>query len=94
LSEVASIVVNNFLPDHRKRYVQLNLKQSSHCRAYDSAVPSYLHNRPRHTILHWRKEVGEKLPRGNVTCIDLRAGKFHVKGSREATYDVSFGSSV
>jgi len=96
LSEVASIIVQSFLPDHRKRYVQLNLKQSGDCRAYDSTVPPYLHNRPRHTILHClkRKEEGEKLPRSNVTCIDAHAGKFRVKGSRETVYDVSFGSSV
>ena len=96
LSEVASTVVHCFLPDHRKHYIQLNFKQSSHSRAYDThTVPSYLHDRPRHTIIHClkRKEEGEKLPSCSVTCVDLRTGKFCVKGSGEAVYNISFGSS-
>jgi len=39
-----------------------------------------------------RKEEGEKLPTCNVTCVDAHAGKFHVKGSMETVYNVSFGS--
>lgn len=95
LSQVATIVVNNFLPDHRKRYIQLNYKQCSNCRAYDGRlVPSYLHDRPRSTIIHClrRKAEGEKLPSNYVTCIDLCTGKFQVKGREEQNYTVSFGS--
>ena len=45
---------------------------------------SYLHDRPRYTIMQClKRNEGEKLPRCNVTCVDLNAGKFHVKGSGE-----------
>ena len=94
MSEVANIVVHSFLPDHRKRYVRLNLKQSSLCRAHDRiTVPFYPHDRPRYTIIHClKRKEGEKFPRCNVTCVDSSAGKFHVKGSGEVVYNVSFGS--
>jgi len=43
-------------------------------------------------ILFKEEREGDKIPRCNVTCVDVRAGKFHVKGSGEAIYNVSFGS--
>ena len=46
LSAIATLIVENFLPDTYQKYLFLNYKQSTQYRSYRSIVPEYLHGNP------------------------------------------------
>ena len=52
LSAVATLLVEDFLPEYRKTYLFNNYKQSSAYRTYRDIVPEYLQDHPRNVILH------------------------------------------
>ena len=79
------------------RYVELNTKLQVSFRRYNSAIPSYLRERPHHIIKHSmdRLSLAESIPSSNVTVIDMENGEFLVKSQsslEEKMYKVMFGT--
>ena len=52
LSQVAALLIEEFLPDAFQKYLFQNFKQTAFNRVYNDSVPSYLHGRPRQVLLH------------------------------------------
>ena len=80
------------------RYVELNTKLQVSFRRYNSAIPSYLRERPHHIIKHSmdRLSLAESIPNSNVTVIDMENGEFLVKSQsrleEKKMYKVMFGT--
>ena len=80
------------------RYVELNTKLQASFRRYNSAIPSYLRERPHHIIKHSmdRLSLAESIPSSNVTVIDMENGEFLVKSQsrleEKKMYKVMFGT--
>ena len=75
----------------------LNTKLQVSFRRYNSAIPSYLRERPHHIIKHSmdRLSLAESIPSSNVTVIDMENGEFLVKSQsslEEKMYKVMFGT--
>jgi len=81
LSSTITILVDDYLPRCKQKYLFQNYQQLSQYRAYKDFVPMYLHNRPRSVIMHCldRKAKGEKFPAHSVHDINGEAGIFEVE---------------
>lgn len=94
LSGVATLLVEQFVPDMRQMYVFKNYKQSSAYRAYnDKLVPLYLQGRPRQVILHCleRKARSHKFPAQGIK--EVRKGTFEITKESGGKHTVDFGNS-
>ena len=47
LSEMLTVVIEQFIPKHYRRYVELNVRYSEGFKKYDENIPKYLTNRPQ-----------------------------------------------
>ena len=80
------------------RDVELNTKLQASFWRYNSAIPSYLRERPHHIIKHSmdRLSLAESIPSSNVTVIDMENGEFLVKSQssleEKKMYKVMFGT--
>ena len=52
LSNIATVLVEDYLPDAYRKYNFLNFQQTPHYRSYNDSIPIYLQGRPRQVILH------------------------------------------
>ena len=52
LSNTITLLVENYLPCCKQKYLVKNYQQSSQYRSYKNFIPSYLHDRPRSVVLH------------------------------------------
>lgn len=95
LSKTISLLIDDFLPISYQKCLYQNYKQSSHYRSYKDFVPDYLCGRPRSTILHCleRKTKALKYSLSNTSAIDLENGKFTVRGTKNKTHTIDFGST-
>ena len=93
LSSTIAILVEEYLPSCKQKYLFQNYQQSSQYRAYKSFVPTYLHNRPRSLIAHCldRKAKGEKFSSNAVHDIDREIGTFEVEKDSSSKKTVNFG---
>lgn len=93
LSNVITIIINEYLPSCKQKYLFQNYQQLSHYRAYKDTVPSYLHDRPRSVILHClnRKAKGERIPAHYVHDVDGTVGVFEVEKESGNKKTVNFG---
>ena len=84
LSAVATLLVEDFLPECRKSYLFNNYKQSSAYRSYKDFVPEYLWDRPRNVILHCldRRATSMKFKEGDIKEVDCQTGEFKVINSK------------
>lgn len=91
LSAVATLLVEDFLPECRKTYLFNNYKQSNEYRSYKGIVPDYLQDRPRSVILHCldRQATSMKFKEEDVEDVDADNGVFKVHSKRER--NVNFG---
>ena len=94
LSRVATVIIEEFLPEQQRKYLFLNFQMDSTYRAYNTRVPSYLQGRPKKIILHClgreekaRKQLSEK----DILQSDEENGKFVIQGNSGSTYTVDFG---
>lgn len=97
LSQVVTAIVEQFLPEHYRKYLFLNFQMDSTYRAYTSYLPSYLQGRPRRVILHClaREEKASKaLSPNDVSCTDSKNGLFLVSGKSGYTHTVNFGTQT
>lgn len=92
LSGIATLIIENYLPDAHHKYLFQNLQQSSLYRSYNSFVPEYLWNRPRCVILHCldRKGSSNKFTVDDVEEADGTKGIFLVHTSKETVHTVTF----
>ena len=80
LSSITTILIEDYLPDARRKYLFQSFQQSPHYRSYNDNIPAYLQGRPRNTILHCldRKGSSNKLTLEDVTDVDAKQGVFSV----------------
>ena len=96
LSNVATVIIDEFLPEQHCKYLFLNFQMDSTYRAYSNHVPSYLQGRPKKVILHClgreekaRKQFSEK----DILESDEQDGVFLIQGN-SGTYTVDFGKKT
>lgn len=93
LSSIATILIEDYLPDAHQKYVFQNFRQSQHYRSYNVNIPAYLQGRPRNVILHCldRKGSSNKFTSEDIQDIDIQQGLFSVHSSKGRVYTVNFG---
>ena len=92
LSNITTILVEEYLPDAHRKYIFQNFQQSSHYRSYNDNIPSFLQGRPRKIILHCldRKGSSNKFTSEDV---DIQQGVFSVHSQKGKVYTVNFGTT-
>ena len=87
LSQVAALLIEEFLPDAFQKYLFQNFKQTAFNRVYNDFVPSHLQGRPRQVILHCldRKSSSHKFQEDDIATVSGKAGEFTVQGKKEST---------
>ena len=95
LSSIATILIEDYLPDAHRKYLFQNFQQSPHYRSYNDNIPAYLQGRPRNTILHCldRKGSSNKFTAEDIADIDAQQGVFSVCSSKGKIYTVDFGKN-
>ena len=95
LSSIATIIIEDYLPDAHRKYVFQNFQQTPHYRSYNDTIPTYLHGRPRNVILHCldRKGNSNKFTSEDIEDIDAQQGVFSVHSSKGKVYTVNFGTN-
>ena len=96
LSNIVTIIVEQFLPSCQSKYLFQNYKQSSQYRSYKKFVPTYLHDRPHSVILHCleRKSKSAKYAVHSVHDVDPDLGIFEIEKDEKTRYTVKFGTST
>ena len=93
LSQLANILINDFLPDAYRKYLFQNCKMNPSYRSYSDKVPEYLHGRPPALIKHCLsrlQKAKKKFKAESFTACDDMNGKFTI-ASESATYQIDFG---
>ena len=92
LSSIATILVEDYLPDAQRKYIFQKFQQSPYYRSYDT-VPTYLHGRPRNIIPHCldRKGSSNKFTLEDIEDANAQQGLFSVHSSKGKVYTVNFG---
>ena len=92
LSSIATILIEDCLPDAQRKYVFQNFQQSPHYRSYNDTVPTHLHGRPRNVILHCleRKGSSNKFTSEDIVDVNAEQGVFLVHSSKGKVYIVNF----
>ena len=91
LSQIVTLLLEQFLPDCYQKYLFQNFKLTSFNRSYKTFVPSYLHDRPREVILHCldRKSSCRKFRETDICEVENKTGEFLVQGkTRVHTVDL------
>lgn len=97
LSNVATVVIEEFLPEQHRKYLFLNFQMDSTYRAYSNHVPVYLQGRPKKVILHClgREEKARKqFSEEDILQSNEQDGVFLIKGNSGNTYTVDFGKKT
>ena len=50
ISELLTIIIEEFLPRRYERYIEMNVQFSSDFKKYQNEIPSYLWNRPKFIV--------------------------------------------
>ena len=63
LSQLATVLYDEFIPETHHKYLYLNYQMSDTYRTYNDIVPDYLRERPRQVIIHCleRKAAAESI---------------------------------
>ena len=95
LSNVALLIVEEFLPEMHSKYMFQNYAMSADYRSYNDFVPNYLRGRPRKVILHCldRKQKARAFSEDDITTVDATNGVFKVKSQSGKVHTVDFNSS-
>lgn len=95
LSSIATILVEDYLPDAYQKYIFQNFQQSPHYRCYSDNIPTYLQGCPRNVILHCldRKGSSNKFTSEDIQDLDSQQGIFSVHSSKDKVYTVNFGGT-
>ena len=92
LSQLATVLYEEFVPETHHKYLYLNYQMSDTYRTYNAIVPDYLRERPRHVIIHCleRKSSSKKYTEEDILTRDVRTGKFTIQGSCKV-HSIDFG---
>ena len=100
ISELLTIIIEEFLPRRYERYVEMNVQFSSGFKKYQNEIPSYLWDRPKiivEDILNKMKQVSpamiesvQPMPTVPETTFLVRAYSTH--GTEMKTSCVNFGT--
>lgn len=92
LSQLATVLYEEFVPETHHKYLYLNYQMSDTYRTYKDIVPEYLHERPRHVIIHCleRKSSSKKYTDDDILTKDVKNGKFTIQGSTKV-HSIDFG---
>lgn len=93
LSQLANILIFEFLPDSYRKYLFQNCKMDSSYRSYSEEVPEYLHGRPPALIKHCLnrlQKAKKKFRAESITACDDIHGKFTIAGE-SSTHHIDFG---
>ena len=80
---VATMLVELFVPDSHRGYLEKNLKFSDAYGRYNSRIPTYLHNRPPQFVKHSldsRFAAGE-FTLADISSVNFQKGQFSVKSA-------------
>ena len=93
LSNTIALLVENYLPSCKQKYLVKNYQQSSQYRSHKSFIPPYLHDRPGSVILHCldRKSNSTKFLAESIYDTDNKKGIFEVEKENGHKYEVHFG---
>ncbi|XP_026170383.1 uncharacterized protein LOC113134972 isoform X2 [Mastacembelus armatus] len=91
LSEMMTVIVNDFIPQWQKKYTQLNIQYSSGC-TFSENIPAFLHNRPCDMVMHIVDRMAADLGAVYVTELSNRTFKVTSESDGES-YVVTLGSS-
>ena len=96
LSNIITILIEQYLPTCKQKYLFQNYKQSSQYRSYKKCVPAYLHDRPRGVVLHCldRKTKSLKYSPEAVSDVDKEEGVFEVEKPAGGRHTVNFGKTA
>ena len=80
---IATTIVESFIPDSNRSYLEKNLNFSGAYGRFDTRIPPYLHNRPPQFIKHCLNSrfVAGEFTEADVTSVNFRKGHFNVKSS-------------
>ena len=82
LSELLQVLIENFIPKHYEKQIELNFKYTSGFRKYQHEIPQYWQNRPKRYVL----DLFETLSRATTNMIhpvqNIANNKFHVTSER------------
>ena len=70
---IATMLVESFIPDSHRRYLEKNLKFSDAYGRYNSRIPTYLHNRPPQFVKHC---LDSRFAAGEFTEADISSVNF------------------
>ena len=92
LSSTITVIVENYLPSIKHKYLLQNYQQSSLYRSYKTFIPPYLHDCPRSVILHCldRRTNSAKFSAESVHDIDKENGVFEVEKTAGGRHTVNF----
>ena len=93
LTSLLAILVEEFVPEQKKKYLIPTVSQGSGFRKYNDFVPHFLHNRPHTVIKHClaRRLQARSFNPDDITIND--EGVFHVKSSdQDGHYVVDYGT--
>lgn len=83
LSSIASIIVNDFLPDQYRKYIINNIKMNAAHKHYNKGIPAFLHGRPNKFVRHCLTRISNADDdlEGHVISQDLQKMEFKVLSS-------------
>ena len=93
MSNIITIIIENFLPSAKEKYVYHQCKQLSvHC-PYKQSIPTYLHGRSQGIITHCldRKVKNSGFTATSIHDIHLEKGVFEIEKSSGTVHKVDFG---
>ena len=88
LSSIATVLLEDYLPDAYRKYNFWNFQQAPHYRSYNDNIPTYLQACPGHAILHCL-DSGNKFSLEDIKDVDGQQGIFSVR-LKDKTYTFSF----
>jgi len=94
LFNVASIIVDQFLPEQQRNYLFLNMQMDPTYRAYSTKVPAYLHGHPKKIIVHCPKKeekARNTLSEKDIIEADQQNVNFVIKGKSGCIHKVNSG---
>nr|XP_020447011.1 COP9 signalosome complex subunit 9 isoform X1 [Monopterus albus]XP_020447012.1 COP9 signalosome complex subunit 9 isoform X1 [Monopterus albus] len=91
MSEIMTVIVNDFIPQWQKKYTQLNIQYSSGYKHSDS-IHNFLHNRPCDMVMHILDRMTADLGPDSITEMSYGTFKVTSESDRES-HVVTLGSS-
>ena len=82
---IATMLVESFIPDSHKSYLEKNLKFSGAYGRFNPKVPTHLHNRPPQFIKHCLDSTfaAGEFTETDISSVNFQKGLFNVTNSKK-----------